>query len=40
MVEFMAKHPNLFKGVRKIPEANTKSKQLWNRLTEDLNTVY
>ncbi|TMW43252.1 hypothetical protein DOY81_011668 [Sarcophaga bullata] len=35
----MVKHPDLAKGVLKVPDAKTKSKQLWERLTEDLNAV-
>lgn len=39
MVEFLVKHPDLAKGVLKVPDAKTKSKQLWQRLTTDLNAV-
>ncbi|TMW45611.1 hypothetical protein DOY81_009311, partial [Sarcophaga bullata] len=39
MAEFMVEHPELTKGHINSPEAKNKSKRLWTRLTQTLNSA-
>ena len=39
MVDFMERHPDLAKGHLNVSNAKTKSKDLWTRLSSDLNVA-
>ncbi|GBP98311.1 hypothetical protein EVAR_71832_1 [Eumeta japonica] len=39
MVEFMVLHPDLAKGLLNVSNAKSKSRELWERLSQDLNAA-